>query len=135
MQRLKRKIDGARDHLPAPLMREEVEQDIGIVFYGSMENTIEEIDDILETATGKKVSTLRVRALPLHSEVQAFIERHNTVIVLEINRDAQLHGIIRKEYPVELLSKIHSVAYSDGMPPRARLYAERIMEVLKEVGA
>jgi len=116
-------------------MREEVEQDIGIVFYGSMENTIEEIDDILETATGQKVSTLRVRALPLHSEVQAFIERHNTVIILEINRDAQLHGIIRKEYPVELLSKIHSVAYSDGMPPRARLYAERIMEVLKEVGA
>ena len=135
MQRLKQKIDGARDNLPAPIMREEVEQDIGIVFYGSMENTIEEIDDILETATGKKVSTLRVRALPLHSEVQAFIERHNTVIILEINRDAQLHGIIRKEYPVELLSKIHSVAYSDGMPPRARLYAERIMEVLKEVGA
>ena len=30
---------------------------------------------------------------------------------------------------------MHSVAYSDGMPPRARLYAERIMDVLNEVGA
>ena len=133
MQRLKRKIDGARDKLPAPVMREEEEQDIGIVFYGSMENTIEEIDDILETATGKKVSTCRVRALPLHSEVQAFVERHNTVIILEINRDAQMNGIMRKEYPNHLLNKMHSVAYSDGMPPRARLYAERIMDVLKEV--
>ena len=100
-----------------------------------MENTIEEIDDILETETGKKVSTCRVRALPLHSEVQAFVERHNTVIILEINRDAQLNGIMRKEYPNHLLDKMHSVAYSDGMPPRARLYAERIMDVLKEVGA
>ena len=73
--------------------------------------------------------------LPLHSEVQAFVERHNNVIILEINRDAQLYGIMRKEYPNHLLEKMHSVAYSDGMPPRARLYAERILEVLKEVGA
>ena len=135
MQRLKRKIAGARDKLPAPIVREEDEQDIGIVFYGSMENTIEEIDDILEDMTGKKVSTCRVRALPLHSEVQAFIERHNNVIILEINRDAQLNSIMRNEYPNHLLNKMHSVAYSDGMPPRARLYAERIVEVLEEVSA
>jgi len=134
MQRLKRKIEGARDYLPAPIMRDEVEEDIGIVFYGSLENTIVEIDDILEGITGKKVSTCRVRALPLHSEVQGFVERHNTVIILEINRDAQLYGIIRKEFPNHLLNKMHSVAYSDGMPPRASLYAERIMDVLKEVG-
>ena len=135
MGRLKRKIDGARDKLPAPIVREEEEMDIGIVFYGSMENTIEEIDDILEEMTGKKVSTLRVRALHLHREVQAFVERHINVIVLEINREAQLYGIMRKEYPNHLLDKMHSVAYSDGMPPRARLYAERIIDVLKEVGA
>jgi 2-oxoglutarate ferredoxin oxidoreductase subunit alpha len=133
MQRLKRKINNARDDLPAPIMRDEVEEDIGIVFYGSLENTIVEIDDILEEATGKKVSTCRIRALPLHSEVQGFVERHNTVIILEINRDAQLYGIIRKEFPNHLLNKMHSVAYSDGMPPRASLYAERIMDVLKEV--
>ncbi|GIR00703.1 MAG: hypothetical protein CM15mP9_4060 [Methanobacteriota archaeon] len=78
---------------------------------------------------------MRVRALPLHSEVEAFVEKHNKVIVLEINRDAQLYGIMRKEYPNHLLNKMHSVAYSDGMPPRARLYAERIMDVLNEVGA
>jgi hypothetical protein len=46
-----------------------------------------------------------------------------------------MNGIMRKEYPNHLLNKMHSVAYSDGMPPRARLYAERIMEVLKEVDA
>jgi 2-oxoglutarate ferredoxin oxidoreductase subunit alpha len=134
MDRLKRKIEGSRDLLPAPMVRQEDVCDIGIVFYGSMENTITEIDDILEKATGKKVSTCRVRALPLHSEVQDFVERHDVVIILEINRDGQLYGIMRKEYPDHLIPKMKSVAFSDGMPPRARMYANRIMAVLKEVG-
>ena len=134
MDRLKRKIEGSRDLLPAPMVRQEDVCDIGIVFYGSMENTITEIDDILEEATGKKVSTCRVRALPLHSEVQDFVELHDIVIILEINRDGQLYGIMRKEYPDHLIPKMKSVAYSDGMPPRARMYANRIMAVLKEVG-
>ena len=132
MQRLGRKIDGARDYLPAPIIKEDAEQEIGVIFYGSMENTIDEIEDIVEEKSGKKISTCRIRALPLHSEVEAFMEKHDKIIVVEINRDAQLYGIMRKEYPLHLLSKMLSVAYSDGMPPRGRLYAERILEVLEE---
>ena len=132
MQRLQRKIDGARDYLPGPIIKEDPEQDLGVIFYGSMENTIGEIEDIVEEKTGKKISTCRIRALPLHSEVEAFMEKHNNVIVVEINRDAQLYGIMRKEYPLHLLDKMLSVAYSDGMPPRGRLYAERIVAALEE---
>jgi len=132
MKRLKDKINGARDHLPAPLLREEVEGDVGVIYYGSMENTIQEIDDILE-ATGLKVSQCRVRSLPLHSEVEAFIRRHRMTIVLEINRDGQLWGILRRELPNDIVGQVHSVAYSDGMPPRARIYAEKILETIKEV--
>ena len=62
MARLKRKIDGAREHLPAPVIREEEKKDLGVIFYGSMENTIVEIDDMLEES-GLSVSTCRVRAL------------------------------------------------------------------------
>jgi len=132
MKRLKDKINGARDHLPEPLLREEIEGDVGVIYYGSMENTIQEIDDILE-ATGLKVSQCRVRSLPLHSEVEAFIRRHRMTIVLEINRDGQLWGILRRELPNDIVGKVHSVAYSDGMPPRARIYAEKILETIKEV--
>ncbi len=134
MARLKRKTEGARPHLPAPILREEEELEVGIICFGSMEATIQEIDDILEE-TGMMVSQCRVRALPLHPEVEAFVERHDTIIVLEINRDGQMYGVLRKELPIHLVPKVHSVAYSDGIPPRARLYAERIFEVLKEVGA
>ncbi|MED5496936.1 MAG: 2-oxoacid:acceptor oxidoreductase subunit alpha [Candidatus Thermoplasmatota archaeon] len=132
MKRLKDKINGARDYLPEPLLREEIEGDVGVIYYGSMENTIQEIDDILE-ATGLKVSQCRVRSLPIHSEVEAFIRRHRMTIVLEINRDGQLWGILRRELPNDIVGNVHSVAYSDGMPPRARIYAEKILETIKEV--
>ena len=132
MKRLKDKINGARDYLPEPLLREEIEGDVGVIYYGSMENTIQEIDDILE-ATGLKVSQCRVRSLPIHSEVEAFIRRHRMTIVLEINRDGQLWGILRRELPNDIVGSVHSVAFSDGMPPRARIYAEKILKTIKEV--
>ena len=131
MARLKDKINRSRDELPAPILREEVEGEIGVVYFGSMENTIQEIDDMLE-ATGIKVSQCRVRSLPIHSEVESFIRRHKTTIVLEINRDGQLWGILRRELPNDIVGQVHSVAYSDGMPPRARIYADLILETIKE---
>ena len=133
MNRLRKKIDSSRDVLPTPLLKEESECQIGIIYLGSMENTIQEIDDLLE-ATGLKVSQCRLRALPAHSEVEKFIARHETSIVLEINRDGQLYGILRKEIPIELVPKLRSVAYSDGMPPRGKIYADLILEILKEEG-
>ena len=52
-------------------------------------------------------------------------------MVLEINRDGQLYGILRKELPPNLIPKLVSVAYSDGLPPKAREYANRVTEVLE----
>ncbi|CAI8321211.1 MAG: 2-oxoglutarate oxidoreductase subunit KorA [Candidatus Poseidoniaceae archaeon] len=132
MKRLKEKIDGSRDNLPAPILNENEEGEIGVIYYGSMENSIQEIDDLLEE-TGLKVSQCRVRALPLHSEVEAFIRRHKTTIVLEINRDAQLWGILRRELPNDIVGQVYSVAYSDGMPPRARIYSDLILKTIREV--
>ena len=61
--------------------------------------------------------------------------RDSINIILEINRDGQLYGILRREIPIRLVPKLHSVAYSDGLPPRARLYAGRILETLQDVVA
>ena len=38
---------------------------------------------------------------------------------------------IKKRITTQLLKKLHSVAYSDGMLPRARLYSEKIISVLE----
>ena len=34
--------------------------------------------------------------------------------------------------PIDLVPKLRSVAYSDGMPPRAQIYADMILETIKE---
>ena len=65
--------------------------------------------------------------------MESFVERHDKVIVLEINRDGQMYGVLRKELPIHLVPKVLSVAYSDGMPPRARFFAERILRKLEEM--
>ncbi|MBK39182.1 MAG: ferredoxin oxidoreductase [Euryarchaeota archaeon] len=133
VMRLKRKVENARTWLPQPILKEEKEKQLGIIYYGSMDNSIQEIDDILEAEIGQKVSQCRVRALPISPVVEDFIRNHKTTIVLEINRDAQMYGILRRELPNELIPKVHSAAFSDGMPPRARKYAELIKEVLEGV--
>ena len=130
MTRLKRKIEGAREDLPLPIIHEEKEQDVGIIYYGSVENIIQEIDDILES-TGMKVSQCRVRALPLSKEVDEFVRRHDKVIVVELNRDGQMYGILRKEISTKLVPKLYSVAFSDGLPPKATEYAEAIIGTLE----
>ena len=132
MERLKRKINGARTVLPQPSLREEPEKQVGIIYYGSMENTIQEIDDVLES-TGLKVSQCRIRSLPISPVVEEFVASHEQIIVLEVNRDGQLYGILRKELPINLVPRVHSVAYSDGLPTRARKYADMIREKLLEV--
>jgi len=132
MKRLRDKIDSTRAVLPQPVFREEVEQDVGIIYYGSMETTIQEIDDILED-TGMMVSQCRVRSLPLSPKVEEFVSSHDLIIVLEINRDGQMYSILRKELPIELVPKVHSVAYSDGLPPRGHVYADEVMKKIKEV--
>ena len=96
--RLRRKIDGARDDLPAPIIRAEKNKQVGIIYYGSMENTITEIDDVLEQ-TGLSVSTCRVRALPYHSEVEKFIAELSLIHISEPTR------LLSNSYAVFCLKK------------------------------
>ena len=75
----------------------------------------------------------RVRALRIRPDVKKFIDSHDRVVVLEINRYGQLYGVLRKELPINLVPNITSVAFSDGMPPRARIYSDLILDALVEV--
>ncbi len=70
---------------------------------------------------------MRLRALPIHEQVRAFIERHDHTYVIEMNRDGQLCAILRGELP-ELAPKLRSIAYLDGLPFTASLVVNKLME-------
>jgi 2-oxoglutarate ferredoxin oxidoreductase subunit alpha len=56
-----------------------------------------------------------IRALPLTSEVRDFLAEHDTVYLVEQNRDAQMAAIIKDEHP-EFGTKIVSVLIYNGLP-------------------
>jgi 2-oxoglutarate ferredoxin oxidoreductase subunit alpha len=114
MARLARKFDTARRYVPPPIVDEVEGAEVGLIAFGSTLHAIDEARDAL-VERDLKTSFLRLRALPITREVEAFIARHERVYVVELNRDGQLCQILRSELPA-LAPKLESLAYYDAMP-------------------
>ena len=116
------------DLASAARIARENEKQVGIIYYGSMENSIQEIDDILETEIGRKVNNAVSEAYRFTWWSNSFATMRPSSSLKSIamgNSTESCEGAQRSD------SRVHSAAYSDGMPPRARHYAELIKEVLK----
>jgi 2-oxoglutarate ferredoxin oxidoreductase subunit alpha len=70
-----------------------------------------------------------VRGFPFSDEVMAFIEAHETVFVVEQNRDAQLRTLVMVECGVDP-AKLVSVLGYDGSPITARFITDEISQRL-----
>jgi 2-oxoglutarate ferredoxin oxidoreductase subunit alpha len=106
MQRLLRKWETAKDIVPAPeVYQTENASSIGVIFFGtSTDSSLEALDYL--RAEGLETDALRVKAFPFNNTVQSFIDAHETVFVVEQNRDAQLRQLIVNEFgtnPAKLL--------------------------------
>jgi 2-oxoglutarate ferredoxin oxidoreductase subunit alpha len=124
MARLARKFETARTLVPGPVVDEVKGAAVGIIAYGTTRPAIDEARDRL-AAGGVATSFMRLRALPINDEVKAFVARHERVYVIEMNRDGQMHTILRAELP-ELATRLESLSLIDGMPLTARWVVEAI---------
>jgi 2-oxoglutarate ferredoxin oxidoreductase subunit alpha len=125
LDRLKKKMETARTLLPAPEAREVAGAEIGLVAYGSSHPAMLEALDQLKEA-GVNASYLRVRALPLHPDVHAFVRKHARVYVIEQNRDAQLAERLRIECPAKAAA-IRPVLHYSGLPIDARSVTDGVL--------
>ena len=125
MLRLARKFDTARSLVPGPVVEDVAGAEIGIIAYGTTEPAIREARDRL-AAAGIPTSFLRLRALPINGEVEAFVARHERTYVIELNRDGQLHTILLAELPA-LATRLIPLAHLDGMPLTARWVVDALM--------
>jgi 2-oxoglutarate ferredoxin oxidoreductase subunit alpha len=127
LDRLARKFDTARTHVPQPELIDEPGADIGIVAYGTSHWAVLESRDQMKRETGLKASYLRLRAYPFPDDLAAFLERHRRVYVVEQNRDAQMLALMRMDLPPELTARAVSVLHYDGLPLDARSVSDQIL--------
>jgi len=134
MDRLARKFETARKHVPQPVLEEEPDAEVGIIAFGSSHWAVTEARDQLKLEKNLKVRYLRLRALPLTEALHSFVRSCQRVYVVEQNRDAQMAQLIRLELSQQpgQQDKIRSVLHYDGLPIDARSVADEIVALEKK---
>ena len=127
MQRLLRKWDNAPEYLPAPIIKG-TGASIGLVHFGTSCAAVFEAIDLL-AEQGIRADSLQLLSVPFHTEVSDFIHQHDTVFVVEQNRDAQMRTVIINELEINPAS-LQSVLNYDGSPLAADTVMEKVQQVL-----
>jgi len=68
----------------------------GIIYYGTSALPMREALDLL-AAEGIHLDSMRLRAFPFGAEVQAFIDTHDVLFVVDQNRDGQMRTLLINE--------------------------------------
>jgi 2-oxoglutarate ferredoxin oxidoreductase subunit alpha len=134
MERLLTKFETAKSLIPAPVQRKAKRRTpYGAIYFGSTTPAMHEALEILESG-GAHIDALRVRGFPFSDEVIAFIRAHETVFIVEQNRDAQLRTLVLNEGGVDP-AKLVAVLNYDGSPITARFIAEDISDRMRQLTA
>ena len=129
VDRLLVKWKTAKALVPGPVLTaSEKKTGIGIIAFGSSDGAVIEALDLLGEK-GIHADYLRVRAFPFNGEVTEFVEQHDTIFVVEQNRDAQLRSLLILEANADARKLIPVLHYS-GMPIPTSCVVEGICEHL-----
>jgi 2-oxoglutarate ferredoxin oxidoreductase subunit alpha len=126
LNRIDRKIESSRAILPKPEITTRSGAKSGVIAFGSTDSAVREACDSLQDE-GLILDYLRVRALPVASEVLDFILAYERIYVVENNRDGQMHSILSLELP-DRAPALVSVSHIDGMPLSADWIIAAVME-------
>ncbi|MCG6964410.1 MAG: 2-oxoacid:acceptor oxidoreductase subunit alpha [Acidobacteria bacterium] len=131
LERLRRKLLGNVDLLPASVVEGRHGEKVGVIAYGTSHWATAEARDIL-AREGLAMSYLRVRSWPFDQQVLDFVAGHDRVYVVEQNRDGQLAQLLAVAAP-EHAARLRSVAYCGGLPLPVEVVVEGIREREREV--
>ena len=127
VDRLARKFETIRSHVPPPQVELNENASIGIVCFGTSRHAVEESRDQLRAEFGLETGYLRLKAYPFTEHLSHFIEHHARVYVVEQNRDGQMLALMRMELEPGEIGKLLSVRYYGGLPLDARTVTEAIV--------
>jgi 2-oxoglutarate ferredoxin oxidoreductase subunit alpha len=127
MDRLARKFETARKHVPRPVIQNNAKAKIGFIGYGTSHYATEESRDQLREETKVETSYFRLRAYPFTEDLAKFVDAHERIYVIEQNRDAQLLQLMKLELTPERVSKLRSVLHYNGLPIDARSITDDVL--------
>jgi 2-oxoglutarate ferredoxin oxidoreductase subunit alpha len=127
MERLSRKFETARTAVPRPAVEIVPGAKIGFIGYGTSHWALGESRDQLREETDVKTSYYRLRAYPFTPDLEAFIDAHERVYIVEQNRDAQLLQLMRLELTPDRITKLRSILHFNGLPIDARSITDDLL--------
>ena len=115
MERLIVKFETATSLVPEPVLQSAGQATTwGVISFGSCDGAIREAIDLL-IDMGVHIDYLRLRAFPFGAAVQAFVDNHERIFVVEQNRDAQLRSLLSLEMDVAK-ERLISILHYSGVP-------------------
>ncbi|MDB4914478.1 MAG: putative 2-oxoglutarate ferredoxin-oxidoreductase alpha subunit [Gemmatimonadetes bacterium] len=132
VDRLARKFKLAATKVPAPEFHRVANADVGIVSLGGCHAAILEALDKMK-ALGINADYMRIRAFPFDTPVREFLDAHQTIFVVEQNRDAQLRSLLAIETGKPRDDMISVLDYG-GMPLTARVVVSAVTATLTPAG-
>tara|TARA_B100001094_G_scaffold198755_1_gene192832 strand:- start:203 stop:2035 length:1833 start_codon:yes stop_codon:yes gene_type:complete len=131
LKRILKKFKGAHKLLPKPVFKQDTNaSSIGLIYFGSTEAAMQESLDQL-SISGFPIDAMRIRSFPFSAEVWEFIHQHESVFLVEQNRDAQMRTLIISEGNINP-EKFISILCFDGSPITANFISESIIEILSD---
>ena len=115
VDRLLRKWDTAKTIVPEPQFYPSPNgADVGMLFFGTTTDSALEAIDLLHNQ-GIQIDGMRLKACPFPQSVTDFILDHETVFVVEQNRDGQMRSILINELEIDP-RRLTAVLNYDGFP-------------------
>jgi 2-oxoglutarate ferredoxin oxidoreductase subunit alpha len=118
---------------PAVLSPASQKTKLGIIAFGSSHGAVVEARDRL-AEQGIFADYLRIKAFPFGKEVEQFLAEHDTLFVVEQNRDAQMKSLLMLETQTNA-SKLVSILHYNGMPLPSECIVEAVGQHIQSEAA
>jgi len=127
IDRIRAKFDTAATLVPkAEIDIRDTKGKVGIIYFGSTKPAVVEAQDEMNAA-GYHINSMRLKAFPFGQEVRDFCAQHDTIFLIEQNRDAQMRSLLMTEAGVPGTKLVATLNY-DGSPLTAEWVRSTILK-------
>lgn len=128
VDRLEKKHAAAAKFVPEPIVQTHEGATIGVITVGGCDAAVREAVELLNKR-GIVADFMRIRGFPFGERVEAFLDAHSVVFVVEQNRDGQLRTLLVNETKAPK-EKLRPMLFYSGFPLSAGPVVDAIVRAI-----